>query len=345
MNFKTESQAYYEHSPEIPRSGSRNTFLESFYQHGPDLVVHGSPSPHSLGYFDGAEMSDQSSQMSMTSLSPTSSHFSIQETEVSSATARPLQTSNRRQRKKNPTLVLKLKKVRRQKANDRERHRMHLLNDALERLRLVLPSMPQDQRLTKIETLRFAHNYIWALSQAVGVIQSLKTGNNEVFDQEKTNQRLKEASLHLEDTEIEALENKYIVRVGNVRIMLDGDGQFLETVATRPATPPPESSGGLTPLPTPAYDRQVSSTTPLLPNNNYFVPIPSHHGAFPCNHSSSRSEVMTSDLHASGLPYGHGPNPNHPPFVEADAVSNYSFNSSYNDEDVDDSGHTCNYYY
>ncbi len=39
----------------------------------------------------------------------------------------------RRQRRKSPTVVLRLKKFRRMKANDRERHRMHLLNDALER--------------------------------------------------------------------------------------------------------------------------------------------------------------------------------------------------------------------
>lgn len=54
------------------------------------------------------------------------------------------------------------------KANDRERHRMHTLNDALERLRMALPTFPEDTKLTKIETLRFAHNYIWALSQTLG---------------------------------------------------------------------------------------------------------------------------------------------------------------------------------
>ncbi|XP_074532722.1 neurogenin-3 [Halichoeres trimaculatus] len=53
---------------------------------------------------------------------------------------------------------------RRLKANDRERHRMHNLNSALDVLRSILPAMPQDAKLTKIETLRFAHNYIWALT-------------------------------------------------------------------------------------------------------------------------------------------------------------------------------------
>ncbi|KAG7208606.1 hypothetical protein KM043_014814 [Ampulex compressa] len=68
--------------------------------------------------------------------------------------------------------VLRLKRNRRIKANDRERHRMHTLNDALERLRMALPTFPEDTKLTKIETLRFAHNYIWALSQTLGNTES-----------------------------------------------------------------------------------------------------------------------------------------------------------------------------
>ncbi|XP_029670484.1 basic helix-loop-helix neural transcription factor TAP [Formica exsecta] len=74
----------------------------------------------------------------------------------------------RNTRCKSPTQVLRLKRNRRMKANDRERHRMHTLNDALERLRMALPTFPEDTKLTKIETLRFAHNYIWALSQTLG---------------------------------------------------------------------------------------------------------------------------------------------------------------------------------
>ncbi|XP_066595067.1 neurogenin-1 [Prorops nasuta] len=78
----------------------------------------------------------------------------------------------RNTRCKSPTQVLRLKRNRRIKANDRERHRMHTLNDALERLRMALPTFPEDTKLTKIETLRFAHNYIWALSQTLGNAES-----------------------------------------------------------------------------------------------------------------------------------------------------------------------------
>ncbi|XP_064167283.1 neurogenic differentiation factor 1-like [Anguilla rostrata] len=56
-------------------------------------------------------------------------------------------------------------KTRRVKANARERNRMHGLNDALECLRKVVPCYSKTQKLSKIETLRLAKNYIWALSE------------------------------------------------------------------------------------------------------------------------------------------------------------------------------------
>ncbi|XP_044071230.1 neurogenin-3 [Siniperca chuatsi] len=62
---------------------------------------------------------------------------------------------------------------RRMKANDRERHRMHNLNSALDALRSILPALPEDAKLTKIETLRFAHNYIWALTETLRMADQL----------------------------------------------------------------------------------------------------------------------------------------------------------------------------
>ncbi|XP_062989359.1 neurogenin-3 [Elgaria multicarinata webbii] len=66
-----------------------------------------------------------------------------------------------------PSGAGKAKRSRRVKANDRERNRMHNLNSALDALRGVLPTFPDDAKLTKIETLRFAHNYIWALTETL----------------------------------------------------------------------------------------------------------------------------------------------------------------------------------
>lgn len=50
----------------------------------------------------------------------------------------------------------------------------------LERLRLTLPTFPEDTKLTKIETLRFAFNYIFALTQVIERDYSMKS-----FDLEK----------------------------------------------------------------------------------------------------------------------------------------------------------------
>ncbi|XP_018604928.1 neurogenin-3 [Scleropages formosus] len=84
---------------------------------------------------------------------------------VRCATAR--RSKKARSRGKQETLHTKVRVNRRMKANDRERNRMHNLNSALDALRSVLPSLPDDAKLTKIETLRFAHNYIWALSETL----------------------------------------------------------------------------------------------------------------------------------------------------------------------------------
>ncbi|KAL4640941.1 hypothetical protein GN956_G11726 [Arapaima gigas] len=72
-----------------------------------------------------------------------------------------------RSRGKQELLQRKVRVNRRMKANDRERNRMHNLNSALDTLRSVLPTLPDDAKLTKIETLRFAHNYIWALTETL----------------------------------------------------------------------------------------------------------------------------------------------------------------------------------
>ncbi|GFN84166.1 neurogenic differentiation factor [Plakobranchus ocellatus] len=58
-------------------------------------------------------------------------------------------------------------KVRRVKANARERNRMHGLNSALDELRKHVPCHSKTQKLSKIETLRLARNYIHALASVL----------------------------------------------------------------------------------------------------------------------------------------------------------------------------------
>ncbi|XP_071955208.1 uncharacterized protein [Antedon mediterranea] len=69
-----------------------------------------------------------------------------------------------KKKKMTPARVFKLKQ-RRVKANTRERSRMHGLNMALDLLRKVVPCYSTNQKLSKIETLRLAKNYISALSE------------------------------------------------------------------------------------------------------------------------------------------------------------------------------------
>lgn len=90
-------------------------------------------------------------------------------------------TKSRRGRKRvtDPVLATELKRHRRSRANDRERTRMRLLNEALEHLRTLLPLDPtsnysstdssnlsptMEDKLTKIETLRTASAYIRLLT-------------------------------------------------------------------------------------------------------------------------------------------------------------------------------------
>ncbi|XP_048856303.1 neurogenic differentiation factor 4-like [Brienomyrus brachyistius] len=78
-------------------------------------------------------------------------------------------------RKKMTKARLERLRTRRVKANARERSRMHGLNDALENLRSVMPCYSKTQKLSKIETLRLARNYIWALSEVLEGGQSTRS--------------------------------------------------------------------------------------------------------------------------------------------------------------------------
>eukprot|EP00794_Sanderia_malayensis_P017450 gene17450-19195_t len=67
----------------------------------------------------------------------------------------------------NETASLKVKRLR---ANDRERKRVNLINSAMENLRKVVPFLRERRKITKLELLRCAHRYIWLLNL------SLQTG-------------------------------------------------------------------------------------------------------------------------------------------------------------------------
>ncbi|XP_071532427.1 uncharacterized protein [Panulirus ornatus] len=69
-------------------------------------------------------------------------------------------------RRRQPKFVNgEIKKKRRLQANARERRRMNGLNDAFERLREVVPTLGNDRKLSKFETLQMAQTYITALAE------------------------------------------------------------------------------------------------------------------------------------------------------------------------------------
>ncbi|CAB1458340.1 unnamed protein product [Pleuronectes platessa] len=104
-------------------------------------------------------------------------HTDDEDSRSSLGCSSPEQPQKKRRRGRGGGPVPVVKRNRRVKANDRERSRMHNLNDALEALRGVLPAMPDETKLTKIETLRFAHNYIWALSETIRIADLGKSGD------------------------------------------------------------------------------------------------------------------------------------------------------------------------
>ncbi|CAK9807253.1 Basic helix-loop-helix transcription factor amos [Anthophora plagiata] len=67
------------------------------------------------------------------------------------------------QKLKNSTPGVEVLRKRRLAANARERRRMNSLNDAFDRLRDVVPSLGNDRKLSKFETLQMAQTYIAAL--------------------------------------------------------------------------------------------------------------------------------------------------------------------------------------
>ncbi|XP_028989418.1 class A basic helix-loop-helix protein 15 [Betta splendens] len=62
---------------------------------------------------------------------------------------------------------IKERSIRRLESNERERQRMHKLNNAFQALREAIPHVKTDKKLSKIETLTLAKNYIKALTTIV----------------------------------------------------------------------------------------------------------------------------------------------------------------------------------
>lgn len=127
--------------------------------------IYCTPAPHSAWNCYQSQMEPDSTSSTMTPPTPSIESFPSES---------PKSTSNHHHSKfhrpsnhPNPLKVVK-QRVRRVKANERERNRMHGLNHALEALRDHMPLPSTHQKLSKIETLRLARNYILALTELLG---------------------------------------------------------------------------------------------------------------------------------------------------------------------------------
>ncbi|XP_006637423.2 class A basic helix-loop-helix protein 15 [Lepisosteus oculatus] len=70
-------------------------------------------------------------------------------------------------RRRRPHAGTKERRARRLESNERERQRMHKLNNAFQALREAIPHVKAEKKLSKIETLTLARNYIRSLTAIV----------------------------------------------------------------------------------------------------------------------------------------------------------------------------------
>ncbi|XP_037957164.1 protein dimmed [Teleopsis dalmanni] len=111
------------------------------------------------------EMTDSSSQSDDTSGGGGSSNGGSARPSSRGRNSSSGGTSQSRRRK--GVLNAKERNLRRLESNERERMRMHSLNDAFQSLREVIPHVEMERRLSKIETLTLAKNYIINLTHII----------------------------------------------------------------------------------------------------------------------------------------------------------------------------------
>ncbi|KAK6645539.1 hypothetical protein RUM43_001816 [Polyplax serrata] len=112
------------------------------------------------------ELTDSSSISDDITYVPYSSRSARSRSGESSTSSGTTHSNGTRTRRK-PVLNARERNIRRLESNERERMRMHSLNDAFQSLREVIPHVKKERRLSKIETLTLAKNYILALTNVI----------------------------------------------------------------------------------------------------------------------------------------------------------------------------------
>ncbi|KAK7919830.1 hypothetical protein WMY93_011114 [Mugilogobius chulae] len=104
-----------------------------------------------------------------------------------------------RRRKRTHGTSSKERSLRRLESNERERQRMHKLNNAFQALREAIPHVKTDKKLSKIETLTLAKNYIKALTTIILDMSGACSPNSAAQAESNTAKLLQCYQQHLEE--------------------------------------------------------------------------------------------------------------------------------------------------
>lgn len=106
----------------------------------------------------------------------------------------------------------KERSIRRLESNERERQRMHKLNNAFQALREAIPHVKTEKKLSKIETLTLAKNYIKSLTSIILDMSGACLPTGGVSSESSTAKLLQCYQQHLEEDGEEDL-TKYITHM------------------------------------------------------------------------------------------------------------------------------------
>jgi len=115
------------------------------------------------------------------SLESTSTSSSNGENDEQTRAVRSKKKMPKRSGKRRKGISARERNLRRLESNERERVRMHNLNGAFQGLRAVIPHVEASQKLSKIETLSLAKNYIMALTNTICEMR----GGDPVYDMDE----------------------------------------------------------------------------------------------------------------------------------------------------------------
>ncbi|GIY79822.1 class A basic helix-loop-helix protein 15 [Caerostris darwini] len=116
---------------------------------------------------DNSHGSDNSTDSSSASDEGCSAMVKTPKPQKKTSSSSSITSSSGGNRRKRNTLSARERNLRRLESNERERMRMHSLNDAFQALREVIPHVTMERKLSKIETLTLAKNYIMALTNVI----------------------------------------------------------------------------------------------------------------------------------------------------------------------------------